>query len=134
MLQPFCNDPFDEKNVSDFEKLLLNDCVSNKCVKQVDIIKSKSLFLLIKVHYVTLPTNDYLFFWSKTDLNGGNPTITRLCAKSEEHAKELCDNKSGKPEFSCKICETDGCNGAIQYGPIALLVAIPVAVARISAL
>lgn len=26
----------------------------------------------------------------------------------------------------CEYCEYDGCNGAIQYGPIALLVAAPV--------
>lgn len=25
----------------------------------------------------------------------------------------------------CEYCEYDGCNGAVQYGPIALLVAAP---------
>lgn len=34
-------------------------------------------------------------------------------------------------EINCLKCETDGCNGAIQYGPMAVLIALPVAIAKV---
>lgn len=133
LLQPFCNDPFDPSKANEIEKFLLNDCASNICVKQVDTISSESCSYTSISLYIQNFHHSNLSLFLLKDLNSGKPTITRLCAKNEEHAKELCDNKSAKPEFSCKMCDTDGCNGAAQYGPIALLVIIPVAVARILA-
>lgn len=58
------------------------------------------------------------------------PTITRLCAKTPEEATKFCTDSAGQKDFKCNICETDGCNGAAQYGPVALLVLIPVAIAK----
>lgn len=35
-----------------------------------------------------------------------------------------------KPDY-CGICETDGCNGANQFGPLVFLIGFPVAIAFI---
>lgn len=37
-----------------------------------------------------------------------------------------------RTEF-CETCTTDGCNGAAQYGPIAMLIALPIAIAKLFA-
>ncbi|XP_055303862.1 uncharacterized protein LOC129569231 [Sitodiplosis mosellana] len=61
--------------------------------------------------------------------------ISRSCFwENTNSPKDECLNSNTpsyiKTEF-CETCTTDGCNGAAQYGPVALLVAIPVAVAKI---
>lgn len=71
------------------------------------------------------------FQFSSTALNNGKPTVVRVCAKSDADATELCTNDTGKTDFKCEICETDGCNSAVQYGPVALLVLIPMAIAKL---
>lgn len=65
--------------------------------------------------------------------------MARGCGGSEQHAKDNCKMNEnilrslGRPNANveCLICKSDGCNGASQYGPIALLVALPVAIAKI---
>lgn len=61
--------------------------------------------------------------------------ISRSCFWENINApKDECINNNTpsyiKTEF-CETCDTDGCNGAAQYGPVALLVAIPVAITKI---
>jgi len=61
--------------------------------------------------------------------------ISRSCFWENVNApKDECLNSNTpsyiKTEF-CETCSTDGCNGAAQYGPIALLVAIPAVIAKI---
>lgn len=61
--------------------------------------------------------------------------ISRSCywEHIDAHKNDCLSNNTPsyiKTEF-CETCQTDGCNGAAQYGPVALLVAIPVAVAKI---
>lgn len=58
------------------------------------------------------------------------PTVARLCAYSAAETHQLCTNVTGKNVFKCDSCETDGCNGAAQYGPVALFVVVPVAIAK----
>jgi hypothetical protein len=61
--------------------------------------------------------------------------ISRSCFWENISArKDECLNNNTpsyiRTEF-CETCSTDGCNGAAQYGPIALLVAIPAVLAKI---
>lgn len=61
--------------------------------------------------------------------------ISRSCYwENVNAAKDECLNSNTpsyiKTEF-CETCSTEGCNGAAQYGPIALLVAIPAVIAKI---
>jgi len=61
--------------------------------------------------------------------------ISRSCFWENVNApRDECMHSSTpsyiKTEF-CETCSTDGCNGAAQYGPIALLVAIPAVIAKI---
>lgn len=66
----------------------------------------------------------------------------RACALNEDAAKQACKNledglhENGLPtaKIDCLVCNSDGCNGAAQYGPIALLIALPVAIAKIFSL
>lgn len=85
-------------------------------------------------------------------------TVTRLCAMTNRNTQDMCklvqDNERarGSPNAvaKCTTCDTDGCNGAAQhtdesngknqhtdgsndaaqYGPIAFLVAFPIAIAK----
>jgi len=61
--------------------------------------------------------------------------ISRSCFWENINArKDECLNNSTpsyiRTEF-CETCSTDGCNGAAQYGPIALMVLIPAVLAKI---
>lgn len=65
----------------------------------------------------------------------------RECAYDEDDAKRLCriaELQYSNPVVKCKTCDTDGCNegtgdkgGASEYAPIAILFALPIAVAKI---
>lgn len=48
----------------------------------------------------------------------------RMCA-NKDYAESIC--KQSTNTF-CETCDTDECNGAAEYGPIAALIAIPVAI------
>lgn len=43
--------------------------------------------------------------------------------KADEKIKEVCE-----------MCDSDGCNSASQYGPVAMMIAIPVIIMRITSL
>lgn len=53
-----------------------------------------------------------------------------MCANSAEDAEKLCKDKAeGKDVNVCEPCNSgDGCNGVPQYGPVMMLIAIPVAI------
>jgi hypothetical protein len=60
--------------------------------------------------------------------------ISRSCFWEDVNApRDSCYN-TNTPSYIrteyCQTCTTDGCNGASQYGPIAMLVAIPVVIAK----
>lgn len=50
--------------------------------------------------------------------------IVRKCAGSIAQAKLQCNVGQSVADF-CEHCDTDGCNGAAQYGPMAAIIAIP---------
>lgn len=52
----------------------------------------------------------------------------RFCAANQADFDKKCD-MVGK--IICESCTTDGCNSAAMYGPIALFVVIPLAIAKI---
>lgn len=66
-------------------------------------------------------------------------TVTnRGCVKDQDDADAKCQatanllhgsGYSGEVD-NCLVCDTDGCNEAVQYGPIALLVVLPAAIAK----
>lgn len=75
------------------------------------------------------------FSFSRTIAVNDKLVISRSCywEHMDAHKNDCLNNNTPsyiKTEF-CETCSTDGCNGATQYGPVALLVAIPVAVAKI---
>lgn len=60
--------------------------------------------------------------------------VYRLCAWEHVHApRNECVNAHTpsyiKTDF-CETCDTDGCNGATHYGPYAILIAIPIFIAK----
>lgn len=61
--------------------------------------------------------------------------ISRSCYWEDINApRDACAN-ANTPEYIrtefCETCDTEGCNGAGQFAPIALLVAIPTVIAKI---
>lgn len=62
--------------------------------------------------------------------------VQRICAQNKAAAERACDEVRihDKGAF-CGICETDRCNGAIQFGPVTgALIAIPMAIMKILSL
>lgn len=61
----------------------------------------------------------------------GTRVVYRSCAMDQDHAEAMCHLwNNGDMNAKCETCEKDGCNGASQYGPFVLLVALPVAIAK----
>lgn len=55
-------------------------------------------------------------------------SVTRSCAKNPEQADEFCKDTG----FSyCESCSSDGCNGAVQFGPIVVMTVTPVVMAKL---
>lgn len=51
--------------------------------------------------------------------------IARKCAENKAAAALLCQ-AGGHASAACEVCDSgDGCNGAAQYGPLAMMIAIP---------
>lgn len=44
-------------------------------------------------------------------------------------ANETC--RANGAENLCEKCDTDGCNAGTQYGPIAILIAFPIAIIKL---
>lgn len=131
LAQPWCNDPLDLDQIGELEKSLA-DCPSDKCVK-ISEITCKWIFFWLKSHDCNNEKTSILHNLAALFVNM-KPTISRFCANSPAEAVQLCNrNDTGKRDFKCEICDTDGCNGAVQYGPVALLVLIPVAIAQLFA-
>lgn len=62
--------------------------------------------------------------------------IFRSCYYKPTNAtKDECYDKEKTVSYiknvDCKVCDADGCNGASAYGPIALMMIGPVAVAKV---
>lgn len=55
--------------------------------------------------------------------------IERKCIQSELSTPLSC--KKGE---NCSVCNSDECNSAIQYGPAAVIVAIPITIMKIFSL
>lgn len=69
----------------------------------------------------------------------------RKCLPTSADVQKQCDKLVGlvgavasiagqKLETSCVPCDSDGCNGASQYGPVAIMIAIPVIIMNIASL
>lgn len=43
-------------------------------------------------------------------------------------------NTNAKVDANCDKCDSDGCNGASEYGPVAMMIAIPVIIMKITSL
>lgn len=79
----------------------------------------------------------HFFYFSISKANDVK-TVSRSCYWEDKNAsKNDCMNNKVPPhtenEF-CETCDTDGCNGASQFGPVALLITVPVAIAKILSL
>lgn len=63
--------------------------------------------------------------------------VKRGCAVNDQVVLAECNavrpSGTADNDFKCdsSTCDKDGCNGAAQYGPIALLTILPVAIAKI---
>lgn len=69
----------------------------------------------------------FILFFNEISENGVE-RIGRVCSTSFLAAEVLC--KENGAEGLCEKCETDGCNGATQYGPIAILIVLPIAIVK----
>jgi len=60
--------------------------------------------------------------------------VSRSCFWEDVNAPRDSCYSTNTPSYIkteyCQTCTTDGCNGASQYGPIAMLVGIPVVIAK----
>lgn len=54
-----------------------------------------------------------------------------MCAATPEAAKVTCGTRFKSDKDVCETCDSDGCNDASQYGPVALLTVIPVAIMKV---
>lgn len=59
--------------------------------------------------------------------------VNRSCVLQNINAeRDSCIGQTNGPSYIttefCQTCVTDGCNSGTQYGPIAMLVAIPTAI------
>lgn len=66
--------------------------------------------------------------------------VLRGCYANEKFAEAMCRTAEGEallrnitnPVAECSTCDSEnGCNGASQWGPITLLIVLPVAIAKI---
>lgn len=69
-------------------------------------------------------------FYQYTD-DSGKKIITRACGATHESATATCEARQKSGDDICEICDTDGCNAAENYGPTAILMTIPIAIAKI---
>lgn len=82
---------------------------------------------------------NYFLFFSLISGNTGVQWVQRKCVMDENVANALCQTSKNTAhsyghmnvEVKCVTCDTDGCNGATKYGPIAVLIVLPVAIAKI---
>lgn len=76
-----------------------------------------------------------MFSYLYSFLVNNKSVVSRSCYWEDINApKDACANANTpeyiKTEF-CETCNFDGCNGAAQYGPIAMLVIIPAVLAKL---
>lgn len=61
--------------------------------------------------------------------------VTRSCYWEDANAPRDTCQSVGTPSYIrtefCETCTTDGCNGAAQYGPIAVVTIAAVAIAKL---
>lgn len=91
-----------------------------------------------------LHISPYISVWFES----GGDIIQRKCVPGKVKRDEICNDatkdrlaaviktKTGKDvNVSCDNgCDTDGCNSASQYGPVAMMVAVPAIILRIASL
>lgn len=67
--------------------------------------------------------------------------VTRACVLDEDVGKLNCAIKQAtarnifgmrNAKVECSVCSSDGCNGAAQYSPAALLMVLPIALVSIA--
>lgn len=68
--------------------------------------------------------NFWTFFPAATGL------VLRSCANTPQEIQAACSIDARIADI-CEICYSDGCNGATRYGPAAIMIAIPMIIARV---
>lgn len=75
----------------------------------------------------------FFLFFCVLEISVASGQISRKCYGSQTEAKVHC-NFGGVMADVCEFCETDGCNGAAQYVPIAMMIiSIPIAIMKLFA-
>lgn len=81
-------------------------------------------------HGINKLTNVPFFLFTVND----KTVVSRSCFWEDVNAPRDSCYSTNTPSYIkteyCQTCNTDGCNGAGQFGPIAMLVAVPVVVAK----
>lgn len=64
-------------------------------------------------------------------MHSASGQVLRKCVGSQTEARLGC--KAGELMADvCEFCQTDGCNGAAAYGPIAMMIiSIPIAIVKL---
>lgn len=134
-MNQFCVEPFDEKSITHQDRdLSFKECANDNktivyCRKLTQI--GKNILVLRTIFFFNIKSIFFAFF-----LTVNNETAySRACHWKPVNApKEECYDSTPLPSFvknvNCELCNVDGCNHATQFGPIALLFMIPIAVAR----
>lgn len=65
---------------------------------------------------------------------GSDQYISRQCVNNKLNVNGLCFIGPAAKTPVCEPCSKDECNGAAQYGPAAIVVAIPIAILKVLSL
>lgn len=129
-IHKYCDDPFDSsKLVNEYTLVQYRSCPGNclKMKQHCEYNQNKSFNSIIKPQQLKYVE----FFFIMTAKAGA--LLVRGCLDDTNVNEESC-KEAGQDHPTvahCEICYTDGCNSAIEFGPIALLAVIPAAVTLI---
>lgn len=143
----FCRDPFDASAVNDqLKRWTFIECAfppsqsSNHRAVCKKTIQAGEHHIFETIFFFSENLSfrvSFHFKWIYSTVNDKHIVLRACHWESNNATKNGCTNSVTSPyvktEF-CETCDTDGCNSATQYAPVALLVAIPVAIAKISLL
>lgn len=136
----FCKDPFNMDLISDqARRWTFVECADppgrldshdhsldtiSVCIKYKQLSKPQCQYVF-RVFY-----NFFVFFVVK-----GKEVVSRSCFWQKPNAPSnqcaIIDQSHPHIEtLSCYSCSTDGCNGSVQYGPVALITVIVMVVAK----
>lgn len=104
--------------------VVIFNSIQYKCPLQSSSIESFYGFGRLQSKLTNIFFNIFIF----GNLENNKNNINRICSTSSNAADVACEANGANV---CEKCEgPDGCNSAVQAGPIAILIVLPVAIAK----